>query len=69
MTTKALSGNTATLLAGGQDAAIQRLATAEVYDLATGEFTPVGKMHDARTNLTATLLEGDRVLVAGGDRN
>src|SRR5579859_900216 len=63
----ARSGQTATLLpsgkvliAGGSSAA------ADLYDPATGTFTPTGSMSMARPGATATLLKNGEVLVAGG---
>lgn len=42
-------------------------ADAYIFDVASGTFTPVrGGLHQARGGHTATLLPGDRVLIAGG---
>ncbi|MFI8962634.1 Kelch repeat-containing protein [Streptomyces sp. NPDC053493] len=58
------------LVAGGErprDARTQRtLATAELYDPATGTWTPARDMGDARWHHTAVALTDGRVLVAGG---
>jgi len=69
----ARSGHTATLLTdgtvlvtGGSDAT-GPLATAEIFDPATGMFTPTGGvMETARAGHTATLLTNGTVLVTGG---
>ena len=54
------------LLTGGQLTGGEVVATAEIYDPATGKFTVIGKMTSPRTFHTACLLKNGRVLLAGG---
>jgi hypothetical protein len=54
------------LIAGGQNPSSKALASAELYNPATGTFSPTGSMTDARNNGTATLLPNGEVLMAGG---
>jgi len=42
------------------------LTSAEIWDPATGEFSPTGSMTDSRIHHTATLLQDGRVLVVAG---
>jgi hypothetical protein len=53
------------LIAGGGQAAAL-VATAEIYDPATGTFTATGSMTTARVAHSATLLNSGKVLVCGG---
>ena len=54
------------LIVGGRDASAHTLKSAELYDPATGMFSPVAPMADERQSHTATMLADGRVLVAGG---
>ena len=68
----ARSEHTATLLNNGMVLVIGgyslngELASAELFDPATGSFTPTGSMVTARLDHTATLLSNGKVLVTGG---
>jgi WD40 repeat protein len=54
------------LVAGGEDANFNLLASAELYNPATGKFTPTGSMTTPRVGQSATLLNKDQVLIVGG---
>jgi hypothetical protein len=54
------------LVAGGTDNSGACLASAELYDPATGTWTTTDSLDTARGNHTATLLLNGQVLVAGG---
>jgi hypothetical protein len=54
------------LIAGGMIHNHAVLATAELYDPATKQFTSTGEMPEPRMSHTATLLKDGRVLLAGG---
>ena len=54
------------LVAGGRDSNDQTLASAELYDPATGTWTATASMTEARNGHIATLLVDGRVLVVGG---
>jgi hypothetical protein len=70
-------GHTATLLrdgrvfiaggywSNGQKGLVQ--SSTEIYDPATGNFSPTGSMGTPRDGHTATLLDDSRVLIAGGE--
>ena len=60
-------GDTATLLADGRVLVTIGCSTAaELYDPATGTFSPTGSLTATRGGKTATLLRDGRVLIAGG---
>lgn len=69
------SAHTATVLANGKvliaggynDTEV--LATAELFDPATGTFTATGAMNTPRLGHTATLLSNGKVLITGGTNN
>ncbi|MBI2392889.1 MAG: hypothetical protein HYV09_25110 [Deltaproteobacteria bacterium] len=58
--TATLMGNGEVLLAGGGS------ATAEVYEIASGRFRPVGPMSDGRPGHAAALLPNGKVMIVGG---
>ena len=66
-------GHTATLLpngkvivVGGRDSNDVSLASAELYDPATGKWTMTGSLNIARYDHTATLLTSGKLMVVGG---
>jgi len=67
--TATLLNNGMVLIAGGRNMGsngFYPLASAELYNLATGTFTPASNLNTARWGHTATLLYNGMVLLAGG---
>ncbi len=67
--TATLLSNGMVLIAGGIHASSPHspaIASAELYNPATGTFAPTGSLHTARYFHTATLLNNGMVLIAGG---
>jgi hypothetical protein len=54
------------LIAGGEDASFNSLSSAELYNPATGKFTPTGSMTTGLGDPSATLLNNGQVLMAEG---
>jgi hypothetical protein len=73
--TATLLANGTVLVAGGTGATPAQsttpvdaaLASSEIYDPATGSWTPTGSLGQARLAHTATLMPNGKVLVAGGE--
>ena len=54
------------LVAGGIDMGLNALASAELYDPATGTWSATGSLKTPREFDTATLLPSGKVLIVGG---
>jgi N-acetylneuraminic acid mutarotase len=54
------------LVAGGWDDTNTPIATAQLYDIASGTWSLTGNMTTARVGHTATLLPNGKILIAGG---
>lgn len=54
------------LIAGGEDSGGNSLASAELYNPATGAFSATANLNSSRLGHTATLLTNGMVLIAGG---
>ena len=69
--TATLLPNGQVLVAGGLGGVVGNspLASAELFNPATGSWTPTGNLNTPRDRHTATLLPNGRVLVAGGSNN
>src|ERR1700733_5791051 len=65
--TATVLSNGMVLVVGGVGSSSDGLDSAELYDPATGIFTPTGSMSTARVYHTATLLNNGMVLIAGGE--
>ncbi len=59
------------LAMGGDDDCVspRKTARAEIYNPATGTWTEVAPMHNARAHFAAVLMSDGRVFVAGGDND
>ena len=66
--TATLLNNGKVLIVGGSST-VGYLKTAELYDPATGKWTPTGSLAADRTGHNATLLHNGKVLVTGGTTN